>query len=1093
MEYWEFLLQKEGDHAWRSLKKLSLKLPTGKYRFVCNSSLVNKEVEIQVVHQFLKNEKICRRSQVRSRTTNQDGLLVIIPFTDLKPGWWMFLCTGTLDNGKTWRRKLRIEVRGQVVSPPSQPTPDVQNLEFPVLPFPRKETLQTPIAMEQSPSTTEEDPSPISTSEQVDPTPDPASASAEEVAAVASASPEDPGQETNIPLTSDQGAETDSSEIEISLERTPDQGELEPNEPDETNDLDDLGPWDDRDLSPSVSQGPDRLIATEEEQPTSPMGGELSSVENPPVDNAQDTGHEPESPWDEPLTLDLDEPLQDESPNPNASSLSNLNGGDLLLDSIDREIDQLLGDILREPIDLDINNEGPSPSASDGDDRDEGFERENRTSPLDDELSQLLRAETSDIDDLVAEIEQTLAISPGEATTSLPAAPPSTEYPYDAVIELDQNYLVANGTEPLIITGTLGILHHGATYTGPGRIEGAVVYEFADPQQTDPQQIETLSIQFNESAGPLIYQWTYDSQWQTVLIIGEVKFAGNLYLEGQAEPIPLAAMETFNITLANYIQQLASIAPAPEPSTTDEQELGDRDAGTIVHQRDRPRRLDLVKVDPVAPPLMERRVSNNILPPKIGNGGRQVKKNLDLPEFVKTPSVLNRPAIALMGQSTPESSSIQVPDSPETDGVTSDGQKAEETPEVSTAPQPELIRSDEVVLIDEEQTELELTSESEQPGAEPTASASASIPTMDRTDQDGLLEGFGFQREMQQSEPVPKSLDRVLSEKLDERFWDKLNLLAQDSSEEETPELQLTDEELQELTMGPEKDHGALEGEDRGEDLDSLDLEQEALDKEVASAEEQISLSPEAQQLSDLIAEAQGEIFPLALSEQSPTLDGMNEELAHLRKELANWEKAIDQLLTYTEPERSGKALSTMATASIAPSRLELLVDDLSKEEEEDQEEANSGTPETLEPESLEPTKYDASGLPYPETRSSYLQALPQDQLWEEIPEPVLILPKSEFTPGESVLVTVRLPAYPGSIYIKLWLQDLQTHMLIGGPYLLVDLMPDQRGWLEGMKKIKIPEGTMDLKFEAIAIDPQQQQESRKVGITTVVLPPLED
>ncbi|NJN76243.1 MAG: hypothetical protein HC796_08705, partial [Synechococcaceae cyanobacterium RL_1_2] len=919
-------------------------------------------------------------------------------------------------------------------------------------------------------------------------------------------------EEMQIPFTSDRDVETDSSEP--SLELNPDATELteltelEPIEP-QDGEVEDLGPWSDRD--PSGSQDAQGLMAPEEvsleAQTIPPMDNELRAREQHPIDNNQGIELDTNSPWDEPLTLNVDEPLQDANPTPNPTgSVSSVNERDLLHDSIDREIDQLLGDILREPTDIDLNREVPGDSVGITDDQDEGTTPDRQPLDLDGELSQLLRPEPSDIDDLVAEIEQTLTIYPGEEPSSLSPLSPSIPSPYDAVIELDQNYLVANSRGPLMITGTLGILYNGATYTGSARIEGAVVYEFADPQQTDPQQTDTLPIELNQSSGPLIYQWDYDPQWQTVLIIGEVKFAGNLYLEGQAEPIPLATTETFNITLADYIQQLATIAPTPEPSTGEEEELGDSDTGTIVHQRDRPRRLDLVKVDGVTPPLIERRVSNNILPPKISNGGGQVKKSLDLPAFVKTPSVLNRPAIALMGQSVPESPSTDISESSAPEGPSLDGQKAEESMEISgeRATQSELIRPDEVVLIDESSTQLELTLEPEESGSEPNASASPSIPSppgsptvdkMDKTDQDGLLEGFGFQREVQQSEPVPTSLDRILSEKLDERFWDKLNLLAQDSPDEEVSELELTDEELQVLTMGPEEDHGAMESENSGEDLDSLDLEQEALDDDVTSVEEQVILSPEAQHLSDLIAEAQGELFPLALPEQLPTLEGMNEELAHLRKELANWEKAIDQLLTYTEPDRSGKAINpnTMATASIAPSRLELLVDDLSKEEESDQEYIPSDTIEELGTGDLEAAKYDASGLPYPQTHSSHLQVVPQDQPWEEIPEPVLILPKSEFTPGESVLVTVRLSAYPGSIYIKLWLQDLQTHLLVGGPYLLVELMPDQRGWLEGMKKIKIPEGTMDLRFEAIAIDPQQQQESRKVGINTIVLPPLED
>ena len=40
MEYWEFLIQREGDRGWRTIETGNLQLMEGKYRIVANSDLI---------------------------------------------------------------------------------------------------------------------------------------------------------------------------------------------------------------------------------------------------------------------------------------------------------------------------------------------------------------------------------------------------------------------------------------------------------------------------------------------------------------------------------------------------------------------------------------------------------------------------------------------------------------------------------------------------------------------------------------------------------------------------------------------------------------------------------------------------------------------------------------------------------------------------------------------------------------------------------------------------------------------------------------------------------------------------------------------
>jgi hypothetical protein len=54
MEYWEFLLQKEGDRSWLPIKSANLEIEAGRYRVVAHSARTNTDVEICVTHESTK-------------------------------------------------------------------------------------------------------------------------------------------------------------------------------------------------------------------------------------------------------------------------------------------------------------------------------------------------------------------------------------------------------------------------------------------------------------------------------------------------------------------------------------------------------------------------------------------------------------------------------------------------------------------------------------------------------------------------------------------------------------------------------------------------------------------------------------------------------------------------------------------------------------------------------------------------------------------------------------------------------------------------------------------------------------------------------
>lgn len=113
MENWQFLIQKQGEHRWHPLESSTVKLPEGKYRVVANSNYANTDVEVRVTHYSHHESPPKRYVKKRSRRTNADGVMAVIPFTSLKPGSWELRCSGDLMSdimGNSWKFSVRLEV-----------------------------------------------------------------------------------------------------------------------------------------------------------------------------------------------------------------------------------------------------------------------------------------------------------------------------------------------------------------------------------------------------------------------------------------------------------------------------------------------------------------------------------------------------------------------------------------------------------------------------------------------------------------------------------------------------------------------------------------------------------------------------------------------------------------------------------------------------------------------------------------------------------------------------------------------------------------------------------------------------------------------
>lgn len=130
MEHWQFLIQKQGDRTWQSLEPPNLKILAGRYRVLARSNLPNTDVEVRVTHVSSQEFPPKRRIIKRSRRTNAEGLMAIIPFTFLQPGIWELRCSGDLMSdilGKSWQYKVLVQVMPQELD--GQPEEQLSELE----------------------------------------------------------------------------------------------------------------------------------------------------------------------------------------------------------------------------------------------------------------------------------------------------------------------------------------------------------------------------------------------------------------------------------------------------------------------------------------------------------------------------------------------------------------------------------------------------------------------------------------------------------------------------------------------------------------------------------------------------------------------------------------------------------------------------------------------------------------------------------------------------------------------------------------------------------------------------------------------------
>lgn len=169
MEEWKFLLQKDGDRSWLPLDAPDAEILEGRYRLVARSSQGNTDIGIRICHLATAEDPPKRRIQKRSSRTNENGLMVVIPFTYLRAGLWEISCFSTDPMSDLMGDTLHHTVCLSVMAPVAEPDLDDWNSS------PAASGADLP----------DSEPSPVETAVETAASPDPSDRAAVEVAEAA--------------------------------------------------------------------------------------------------------------------------------------------------------------------------------------------------------------------------------------------------------------------------------------------------------------------------------------------------------------------------------------------------------------------------------------------------------------------------------------------------------------------------------------------------------------------------------------------------------------------------------------------------------------------------------------------------------------------------------------------------------------------------------------------------------------------------------------------------------------------------------------------------------------------------------------------
>ncbi|HEY9743199.1 MAG TPA: hypothetical protein V6C90_22150 [Coleofasciculaceae cyanobacterium] len=1078
MEYWEFLLQKEGDRSWLPIKSQRLEIEAGRYRVVAHSSRTNTDVEICVTHESTKEVPPRRRSQKRSRRTNPEGLMVVIPFTFLKPGRWEIRCCGDIMSdflGNSWQQAIQIEVLPQATA--VSPTDESASPAMDAIPTSDQAELS-----EKFPHISDREGAKDSILETRE-------------------------NEQTSPVS---GQKPLDLSLKETIKNCPEDAELVPEKPPYSN------PPDASEEYPS----PQPLVPSASESDIEPTPIETQPT---PLTPLADTSEVPDPEIAVEIDTNFDEVQAVASTLAETAAAvpesETLVEGETNLDEVPVEAATLADtEVPFEPAELDENLVALTSNSA---------EVATPTNPILDQSLQMLEQILQQVlEPVLQEFEQSEPQNPQVLLTPELELPSETDSNQPGLIlTLDEEALVARRGESLTITGQVDVLDvnplsDSKTASALNSVfQGTLRYELRDPQSS--QVLVDAQHPLSEQALPLAFSHTLEipPDCKTRLILGKVTLYGST-------SVPLAS-QPFSVT-ADLDELLGAIIPASKvmpvakmlvlannlaASQEIEADLSASNSPPLNQAV-----LDLLDVLQNPQPLSLQPVSQQPLPPQIyqPSPNHKASKSLQLPKLpkmrpitavdsseavsgsdggeVKQEDFLEQPiAIAPADELSPDIPNQQPEDKAEDTALELQSQEAVQELEDATLQEDTVLAADSssnaldaIALSDipvpiadsglgisdalETPESSESTADSYLDTSEAIDTLTAVTPTADsRLSDSEAIDALATvtpaadssfndldmsewlddpeleieSAEVQHPEPVANepTVDNAFQAlKVQDRFWVRLNSLAVDAElsqwlkSELSPSSNLVDEveDTQELEPEPV----VIEVEDVTQQLNS--------DKLLADFDESI------------------------WAEETDEFGSTADETTELQSPLPSEDTSL-QVETPEELPLEKLAITDWAAQEFVVDDDDLVVPEQSVVKPNASRWVNSPGQLTSQPES---------------------KIFSPPQLELPLPAPVLFVPTSELAAGEPVTVRVKLPPHPARLCIKLWVQDRQSRSLLDGPRWLVDLLPDGAGQLEAMTQLIVPFGSVEVRLEAIAIDIDSQRESHKVSVDCVVVPP---
>ncbi|MEC4805353.1 MAG: hypothetical protein SAJ12_01580 [Jaaginema sp. PMC 1079.18] len=1041
MKSWEFLIQKHGKNAWFPLKKSKLKLPAGRYRLVAQCDRPHLDVDVRLTHQTLDTTPPQQRSQQRQGRTNSEGLMVIVPFVNFTPGLWEIRASSEIMSellGENWQKVVKFRVLPQF-------------------------SHQSSVISQQSSSNVESTEAEITANS-------PEDAPEAQVEAENAAIPDNASTpaELNWPLPPE-NREFALSEAENSLDEEL-ETEITANSPEDASAAQieaESAAIPDNASTPAELHWPlppeNQEFALSEDENSLDEELETEITANSPEDapEAQIEAESAAIPDNASTPAELHWPLPPENQEFVAPEVEN--------SPIEHRETEITSNASEESLD----------SPSEARESQETIPNSDRLEP---DLKSLLDRSIQNLEEILQQAEQ----SPeAEDSEDLPTDPPpetTTTNPDDEWLQqigdrtanlklhlsLNHDNYVRYGSENLFISGQVDAPASGSndlnillTPVSPYSATLRLQYHLRDPQSTafyDPDRLldnrQTHALYSttspnHESNLPLIFGFNLAiaPEFHQPLILGEAILELTVQNTPNTPPYTrILARQPFTITAA--LDELLETAFPRETPTSETS----NPTPPVPLKTDF---VDLAKTPGTGFVASANPQNKQPLPPKLSKNAPKTdtpKRSLDLPPF--NPPLDHSPFKA-------EEVVDLIPPS-------------EETPEPPEPATPEAIA----------------------PPTETPASPEVAIGIWDEPlDRDlNLTASENEEIELPEPEPPtnPEADQAFQSLQLQDRFWHRMNSLAEDASffstvespaTPETPISETTDSEETDFEAWEETPPPEAQVEDNDEEENSsvivppspsVQLPFEDLlapppalrwsrepDSELSETEEDIVINWEQEDEDSNFSDSEFDPQELldANPETSETVDPNSET-----------DEIADEVLfapTPSEPEPTPPATEY--------DNLEIVLDD-------DQDWYAPPSPQS-----------DTANLSYPDAvRVSAREALGglRRENNQPIPVPILTIAEGELIAGEPVLVRVKLPPQSGAIYVKLWVIDCQTRHLLDGPRALVDFSSLPSGELETMTQLQVPLGSREIRFEAIAIDIASHRESRKTTIDRIAIPP---